>query len=68
MAQKRCVFTGAGRPRGYTLPRYGGIQTTTMNLVKTTVLLATLTGILVAVGGLVGGPGGAVYFSSSRRR
>ncbi len=33
-----------------------------MNLVKTTVLLATLTAILVAVGGLIGGPGGAVLF------
>ncbi|MEO6398023.1 MAG: zinc metalloprotease HtpX [Tepidiformaceae bacterium] len=33
-----------------------------MNFVKTTVLLATLTGILVAVGGLIGGPGGAVLF------
>jgi heat shock protein HtpX len=33
-----------------------------MNFLKTTVLLATLTGILVAVGGLVGGTGGAVLF------
>lgn len=33
-----------------------------MNFVKTTVLLATLTGLLVAVGGLVGGTGGAVIF------
>ncbi len=33
-----------------------------MNFVKTTLLLATLTGILVAVGGLIGGPGGAVLF------
>ncbi len=33
-----------------------------MNFVKTTVLLATLTGLLVAVGGLVGGTGGAAIF------
>jgi heat shock protein HtpX len=33
-----------------------------MNLVKTTLLLATLTGILVAIGGLVGGIGGAAIF------
>ncbi|MGE5594770.1 MAG: zinc metalloprotease HtpX [Hyphomicrobiales bacterium] len=33
-----------------------------MNTLKTTVLLATLTGILVAVGGLVGGTGGAILF------
>ncbi|OAI43073.1 protease HtpX [bacterium SCGC AG-212-C10] len=33
-----------------------------MNTLKTTALLATLTGILVAVGGLVGGAGGAVLF------
>jgi heat shock protein HtpX len=33
-----------------------------MNFVKTTVLLATLTGLLVAVGGLVGGTGGAMIF------
>ena len=33
-----------------------------MNFVKTTALLATLTAILVAIGGLVGGLGGAVLF------
>ena len=33
-----------------------------MNMLKTTALLATLTGILVAVGGLVGGTGGAILF------
>ena len=33
-----------------------------MNLVKTTLLLATLTGLLVAIGGLVGGVGGAAIF------
>jgi len=33
-----------------------------MNFVKTTVLLATLTGLLVAVGGLIGGIGGAAIF------
>jgi heat shock protein HtpX len=33
-----------------------------MNFVKTTLLLATLTGILVAVGGLIGGVGGAAVF------
>lgn len=33
-----------------------------MNFLKTTLLLATLTGILVAVGGLIGGLGGAVLF------
>jgi heat shock protein HtpX len=33
-----------------------------MNFVKTTLLLATLTGLLVAIGGLVGGIGGAVLF------
>lgn len=33
-----------------------------MNFVKTSVLLATLTGLLVAVGGLVGGTGGAAIF------
>ncbi|HMO54898.1 MAG TPA: M48 family metalloprotease [Tepidiformaceae bacterium] len=33
-----------------------------MNMLKTTVLLATLTGLLVAIGGLVGGVGGAVIF------
>lgn len=33
-----------------------------MNFLKTTVLLATLTGLLVAVGGLIGGTGGAVIF------
>ncbi|MBA4181360.1 MAG: protease HtpX [Anaerolinea sp.] len=33
-----------------------------MNFMKTTLLLATLTGILVAVGGLIGGLGGAVLF------
>jgi heat shock protein HtpX len=33
-----------------------------MNFLKTTVLLATLTGILVAVGGLVGGVNGAILF------
>jgi heat shock protein HtpX len=33
-----------------------------MNFVKTTVLLATLTGLLVAIGGLIGGPGGLVIF------
>ncbi|HMO95042.1 MAG TPA: M48 family metalloprotease, partial [Tepidiformaceae bacterium] len=31
-------------------------------MLKTTVLLATLTGLLVAIGGLVGGVGGAVIF------
>jgi heat shock protein HtpX len=33
-----------------------------MNFLKTTVLLATLTGLLVAVGGLIGGPSGLVLF------
>ena len=33
-----------------------------MNMLKTTVLLALLTGILVAVGGLVGGTSGAILF------
>ncbi len=33
-----------------------------MNTLKTTVLLAALTGLLVAVGGLIGGLGGAVLF------
>ncbi len=33
-----------------------------MNFVKTTVLLATLTGLLVAIGGLIGGPSGLVLF------
>lgn len=33
-----------------------------MNMLKTTVLLALLTGILVAVGGLIGGTGGAILF------
>ncbi len=33
-----------------------------MNVIKTTVMLATLTGILVAVGGLIGGAAGAVLF------
>ena len=33
-----------------------------MNFVKTTILLATLTGLLVAIGGLIGGPGGLVIF------
>jgi heat shock protein HtpX len=33
-----------------------------MNFLKTTLLLATLTGILVAVGGLIGGLGGAIIF------
>lgn len=33
-----------------------------MNFMKTTVLLAALTGLLVAVGGLVGGTGGAMIF------
>ena len=33
-----------------------------MNFVKTTLLLATLTGILVAIGGLIGGVGGAALF------
>lgn len=33
-----------------------------MNMMKTTLLLALLTGLLVAVGGLIGGAGGAVLF------
>ena len=33
-----------------------------MNFVKTTVLLAALTGLLVAIGGLIGGPAGLVIF------
>ena len=33
-----------------------------MNFVKTTVLLAALTGLLVMIGGLVGGPGGMLLF------
>jgi heat shock protein HtpX len=33
-----------------------------MNFLKTTVLLAALTGLLVAVGGLIGGTGGAIVF------
>lgn len=33
-----------------------------MNLIKTTLLLATLTGILVAIGMLIGGPSGAILF------
>jgi heat shock protein HtpX len=33
-----------------------------MNFVKTTVLLAALTGLLVLIGGLVGGPSGMVLF------
>src|SRR5690349_16407679 len=33
-----------------------------MNFLKTTVLLATLTGILVVIGGLVGGTSGAILF------
>ncbi len=33
-----------------------------MNFVKTTVLLAALTGLLVMIGGLVGGPSGMVLF------
>jgi len=40
----------------------GGTHTNPMNVIKTTLLLATLTGILVAVGGLVGGIGGAAVF------
>ena len=35
---------------------------TTMKFLQTTLLLATLTGILVAVGGLIGGAGGAALF------
>ena len=34
----------------------------TMNFLKTTVLLAALTGLLVAIGGYIGGVGGAVVF------
>ena len=58
-------FCGLYRQRdpcsGYT---YGQevIQLSTMNFVKTTLLLATLTGLLVAIGGLIGGPGGLVLF------
>jgi heat shock protein HtpX len=33
-----------------------------MNFLKTTILLATLTGLLVAIGGLIGGVGGAAVF------
>ena len=33
-----------------------------MNVLKTTVLLAALTGLLVAIGGLIGGTGGMVLF------
>ncbi len=33
-----------------------------MNFLKTTMLLALLTGLLVAIGGLVGGLGGAIFF------
>ncbi len=33
-----------------------------MNFLKTTLLLATLTGLLVAIGGLIGGVGGALVF------
>jgi heat shock protein HtpX len=33
-----------------------------MNFMKTTLLLATLTGLLVAIGGLIGGVGGAAIF------
>ena len=33
-----------------------------MNFIKTTALLALLTGILVVIGGLVGGTGGALLF------
>lgn len=33
-----------------------------MNFLKTTVLLATLTGLLVAIGGLIGGVSGAIIF------
>jgi len=33
-----------------------------MNVLKTTVLLAALTGLLVAVGGLIGGTGGMIMF------
>ena len=33
-----------------------------MNFLKTTILLATLTGLLVAIGGLIGGTGGALLF------
>ena len=32
-----------------------------MNFLKTTVLLATLTGLLVAIGGLIGGTGGMIF-------
>jgi heat shock protein HtpX len=32
-----------------------------MNFLKTTVLLATLTGLLVAIGGLIGGAGGMIF-------
>ena len=32
-----------------------------MNFVKTTILLATLTGLLVAIGGLIGGTGGMIF-------
>ena len=36
-------------------------QLSTMNFVKTTILLATLTGLLVAIGGLIGGTGGMIF-------
>lgn len=32
-----------------------------MNFLKTTILLATLTGLLVAIGGLIGGTGGMIF-------
>ena len=57
------VYLPYGHPAGqmHLPPVPGGIQTT-MNVIKTTVMLATLTGILVAVGGLIGGAAGAVLF------
>src|SRR5487761_2584018 len=50
------VYLQYGHPAGqmHLPPVPGGIQPT-MNVIKTTVMLATLTGILVAVGGLIGG-------------
>jgi heat shock protein HtpX len=38
------------------------VLTKPMNFIKTTALLALLTGILVVIGGLVGGVGGAILF------
>lgn len=63
--QQRSLFSSPYRSDGPGISYTGEqevIQLSNMHFIRTTVLLAALTGLLVAIGGLIGGVGGAAIF------